>query len=220
MVKAVIFDFNGTLFVDHDINEIAWLQTLKEITNDKIDIKSFYSTRKSNHNYLIVKEAYEEMNETVSEETIQYWSIQKEIYYQSYCLEHQRNKMNDGAEEVLDYLKQNNIKIGLCTASIIENVNFYYNNLNLSRWFKKDLTVYDNGKYHDKVDMYKDCAALLGQDIKDVIVFEDSPKAIKEVVEAGCQNVVAIKRSDTPALPEIKQVIEDFTKLDKSIFEK
>lgn len=218
MIKAVIFDFNGTLFQDHDINRIAWLQTLEEITKNKIDIKSFYEKRKSLHNYLIVKDAFKEMNEEANEETIQFWSIQKEIYYQNYCLEHHRNQMTNGAEELLDYLKQNNVKIGLCTSSIIENVNFYYKNVNLDRWFIKELTVYDNGKYHDKIDMYKDCAALLKENIKDIIVFEDSPKAIKEVIEAGCQKVIAIKRDDSPSLPQIKQTIEDFTKLDKSIF--
>ena len=42
-------------------------------------------------------------------------------------------------------------------------------------------------------------------------------KAIKEAIEAGCQKVIAIKREDSPSLPQIKQTIEDFTKLDKSI---
>ena len=44
-------------------------------------------------------------------------------------------------------------------------------------------------------------------------------KTIKEAIEAGAKKVVAIKKDDTPSLPEIKQVIKDFSELDYSIFD-
>lgn len=217
MIKAVIFDFNGTLFQDHDINEISWRKILEEITENKIDIDSFYSVYKSVHNYLCVKAAFEQINNPQPTEVLNEWAKKKEVYYQNYCLELKRNKLTNGAEELLDKLKAANYPIGLCTSSIIENVNFYYKNVNLGRWFSMDKTIYDNGLYIDKVTMYQDCAKKLGVDLKDIIVFEDSPKSIKEAIKAGCQNVVAVRRSDSIELPEIKQIINDFTEFDYSI---
>ena len=35
-MKAVIFDYNGTLFFDSDINEIAWRQTIEELSQGSI----------------------------------------------------------------------------------------------------------------------------------------------------------------------------------------
>ena len=41
-MKAVIFDFNGTLFFDSDINEWAWRQTINELSDNKIDFDKEY----------------------------------------------------------------------------------------------------------------------------------------------------------------------------------
>ena len=218
-MKTVIFDFNGTLFIDHDINEIAWKKMLNEITEGKLDVDNFYAQYKSVHNYLCIKNAFEAVNNPQSDDVINALARKKETYYQNYCVEHKRNRLNAGAEELLDYLKQNNVRFGLCTSSIIENVEFYYNYIGIGRWFDMKYTVYDDGNYSDKIQMYKDCAKKLGTDIKDVVVFEDSPKSIKEAIAAGCENVVAIKRNDTPSLPQIKQIISNFTELDRGIFE-
>lgn len=218
MIKTVIFDFNGTLFIDHDINRIAWIKTLKEITKDKINVEEFYNPRASMHNYLIVKDAYNAINDPQNDEVLNWWAKHKEEYYQEYCIVNNRNQMTKGAPELLDYLKEKGIKIGLCTSSLIENVNFYYKNVNLYRWFNMEYTVYDNGSYTNKTQMYKDCAKKLGSDISEALVFEDSPSAIKDVIEAGCKNVVAIKRNDTPYIyKEVKQIINDFTEFDRTI---
>lgn len=218
MKKAVCFDFNGTLYLDHDINHMAWKQIIEEIAGNKIDFEEYYATGKQYMNYQIVTQVYQLINEPVIEEKVQYYADKKEVIYRKLCTDLQRNKMLNGAEDVLNYLKNNNIPVILCTSSIKSNVDFYYSNLKLDRWFDSNQTVYDTGEYSGKVDMYLECAKRLNVDIKDCVIFEDSPKSIKEAVETGCPNIVIIKRNDSPNYPSIKQVIEDYSKLDYSIF--
>lgn len=219
MKKGVCFDFNGTLYLDHDINHMAWKQIIEEIAGNKIDFEEYYVTGKQYMNYQIVTQVYQLINEPVIEEKVQYYADKKEVIYRKLCTDLHRNKMINGAEDVLNYLKQHNIPVILCTSSIKSNVDFYYSNLNLERWFDPSQTVYDTGEYSGKVDMYLECARRLNVDIKDCVIFEDSPKSIKEAVETGCPNIVIQKRSDSPSYPSVKQVIEDYTKLDYSIFE-
>lgn len=67
--------------------------------------------------------------------------------------------------------------------------------------------------------MYRSAAERIGADIQDCLVFEDSPKSIKEAIEAGCRNIIAIKRKDTPDFKEIVQTIRDFTEFDRNLLE-
>ncbi len=218
-MKAVLFDYNGTLFFDADINYYAWKETIDELSNGYIDFDVVYEDYKSVRNYLFVEKIFEMMGFDHDEEKIMYWANRKETnYYHKYCLEHKRNKMAPGAEEFLNYLKENNIPINLCTASLKVNVDFYYDLLHLEKWFDKDLIAYDDGTFENKVEMYKAAAERIGVDIKDCFVIEDSLSSINQAIKAGCKNIIAIKKTDTPDYPEIKQVINDFTEIDYSLF--
>lgn len=219
MVKGAFFDFNGTLYFDQDINKITWKQTIDKLSNNLIDFETFYAKYRSVMDYIVIEDAYKMLNKSYTNEEIQYWVHYKEENYRQYGIDHKRTVLPPGAKEVLDYLKSKNVPVILCTSSIIENVDFYYKYFDLSNWFDKNQTVYDTGEYNSKTQMYKECAKRLNINIKDGIVFEDSPTSIRQAIEAGVKKVVVIKNQDTPILPEIKQVIKDFTELDYSIFD-
>lgn len=218
-IKGVCFDFNGTLFLDHDINHDAWKIIIQEIAQDKIDFEEFYVDAKQYMNYQIINKAYELIGVKAKQKDIDYYAFHKEEVYQNLCLEKNRNKILTGGEELLNYLQENDIPVILCTSSIKFNVDFYYSLLKLDRWFDYNQTVYDTGEYSNKTDMYLECAKRLDIDIQDALIFEDSPKSIREAIATGCENIIIIKRNDSPSYPEIKQVIEDYTKLDYKIFE-
>ena len=198
---------------------MAWKQIINEIAGDKVNSEEYYKTGKQFMNYQIITQIYKMIHEPVDNNKVQYYAKQKEVIYQKLCIDLYRNKMIDGAEKVLNYLKENNIPVVLCTSSIKSNVDFYYKNLNLERWFNKNQTVYDTGEYSGKVDMYLECAKRVNADIKKCVIFEDSPKSIKEAIQTGCPNIVIIKRDNSPTHPNIKQVIKDYNELDYSIFE-
>ena len=217
-MKPILFDYNGTLFFDADINYEAWKKTINELTNGYLDFDVIYEDYKSVRNYLFVEKVFELMGFDHDEEKIMYWAKRKETqYYHNICRENNRNQLAPGAEEFLDYLKENNVPINLCTASLIENVEFYFDYLKIGNWFDKNIIAYDDGTFSDKTQMYIACAKRINKDIKDCIVIEDSVSSIDQAIKAGCKNIIAIKKDDTPDYPEIIQVINDFNDIDKSL---
>ncbi|MBQ6334663.1 MAG: HAD family phosphatase [Erysipelotrichaceae bacterium] len=219
-MKAVLFDYNGTLFQDDDLNAEAWIATVDELSQGKIDGKKFYNEFIGTRNYPFVEEVFRQLGLPLEEEKIMYWALRKETeYYQKLCKTSGRNKLTPGAEELLDYLKEKQIPINMCTASLLTNVNFYFENTPIGRWFDRDLVVYDDEICIDKKDMYLKGAARLGVEAKDCIIFDDSPASIRKAAEAGCENLIIIKKDNNPDIPQIRQRIEDFTELDYSLLD-
>ena len=216
-MRPIIFDYNGTLFFDADINEWAWRQTINELSNNTIDFDEVYKEFKSTRNYIFLKHIFERLGLPLDDEKINYWAKRKETeYYHRFCKENNRKDLAPGAAEFLDYLKENNIPYNLCTASIRENVDLYFDFIGLNKWFDKEKIAYDDGTFENKVKMYQKAAERIGYRIEDCTVIEDSLKSIKEAAKAGCDHIISIKTSD-PDTKEIIQVIDDFTQLDYSL---
>ncbi len=219
-MRPILFDFNGTLFFDHDINEEAWRQTINELSKGSIDFDEVYRHYIGARNNVFVEGVFRMLGKTPTAEEIEWWSLRKETkYYQSYCVEHKRNQLAPGAEEFLDWTREKKIPINLCTASIKENVDFYFSNVDLGRWFDRDLVAYDDGIHTSKTDMYQTCAKNIGVDIGDCVVIEDSPGSIRQAIESGCRNILTIGDADIPAVPQLRQHVEDFRQIDKEIIE-
>lgn len=219
-IKGVLFDYNGTLFFDADINEIAWRNTINELTNNSINFDEIYKEYKSVRNVIFVSKVFEMMNYPYDEEKILYWAKRKETeYYHKYCKQHKRKELSPGSEKLLNYLTDNNTPINLCTASLIENVDFYFDYVGIGKWFDKNKIAYDDGTFKNKTDMYKAAAERINIPIEDCLIIEDSAKSINEAIKASCKNIVAIKKEDTPSYKEIIQVVNDLTEIDYSLFE-
>ena len=210
-MKAVLFDYNGTLFEDDDINEEAWRRTYIEITGKEEGFLELYQNHKGLRNEIFFKNIFKENGIPVDKDKIIWWSKRKETeHYQKICLEHKDRGMRKGAEELLDRLKKENIPFTMCTASIQENRDFYFGFLPLDRWFDMNEVVYDSGDYKDKGEMYLEGARRLGVDISECLIIDDSPGSILKAAEAGCENLVVIQKEGSPDLPQIKQRISDF----------
>ncbi len=220
MIKAVLFDYNGTLFADDDINDMAWKAVINELSQGKIDAESFYGEFIGTRNYPFVEKMFEILGLPHDEEKIMYWAKRKETeYYHKICRSLNRNKLIPGAEELLEELKERKIPFTMCTASLDVNVDFYFEQLKLGQWFDKEKVVYDDGIMTDKRDMYLEGAKRLNVDIKDCLIFDDSPTSVRNGAKAGCKNIVVIKKENNPDIPEIRQRINDFYEFDRSILD-
>ncbi|MBR0418743.1 MAG: HAD family phosphatase [Erysipelotrichaceae bacterium] len=219
-MKAVLFDYNGTLIDDDDINDEAWIATINELSEGKLNAKDFYVDYIGVRNVPFVEAIFRELDLPYDEEKIMYWAKLKETkYYHTISRRKKRDHLKPGAEELLYYLKDQNCPINMCTASLDVNVDFYFDYLKLGRFFDRDLIVYDDGISYDKKDMYIEGARRLGVEVKDCLIFDDSPASIRKAVEAGCENLVAIKKENNPDLPQIRQRIKDFTEFDYDLLD-
>ena len=145
--------------------------------------------------------------------------------YRQMCLDDRKNFiLSPGAENFLDYLKENNIPMTIATMSEWDNVEFYIKEFNLSKWFDLEKIVYSNGKIPGKPapDIYEIAAKNINLNPKDCIVVEDAISGINAAQAAGIGMIIAIASVESDSLyesmPCVKQIIHNFNDIDKSIF--
>lgn len=186
--KAVIFDFNGTLFYDTPFHNIAWQRMVKEITGKDLDDELRIKMHGKNN-----KEILYCIKENMSEQDNAFYSKRKEELYRNICLENpDKLHLIKGAVELFDYLKKQNIPFTIASASIKDNIDFFIKTFELDKWFDPNKIVYDDGTHINKISMFSDAAKVLNIQIEDCIIFEDSKTGIGYAKEINAGLVVGI----------------------------
>lgn len=211
MYKAVIFDFNGTLFFDNDKHVKAWSDISMLLRGRPITEEELHSQINGKCNEQIIRSYRPEFTE---EENKKY-SLLKEEYYRNYCSEDTKNfHLVQGAEQFFDSLKEQNIPFTIASASIWQNMNFFIQSFHLDHWISKDWLVYDDGTYSGKTEMFQEAARRMQVDMQDTLIIEDSVTGIQHAYEAGCRNIWVMDSSGNASylktLPGVTKVISNF----------
>lgn len=212
-MKGIIFDFNGTLFWDSEIQENAWKTFGKKIVGRDItdeEFKTYFHgrTNKDTLEYLTGKE--------LTKEEVDELAQQKESIYRELCKSNpEKFKLAPGVKEYLNYLKEKKVPITIATASEINNVKFFINELGLERWFNIEKIIYDDGTFKGKPapDIYLKAAEKIGIKPQNCIVFEDAISGVKAAKSAGISTIIAVVpfgRKNPFKQDEITAVINDF----------
>lgn len=221
-MKGIIFDFNGTLFFDSHMHYEAWRQYSKklrgyEFSDDEMREKMFGRTNADIIEYAIGKKPTPDLVIKLAKE--------KESMYREMCLKDKKNMvLAPGAENFLNFLKENNIPRTIATMSEWDNVEFYIKEFNLARWFDIDKIVYSNGKIPGKPapDIYEIAAKNLNLTPKDCVVVEDAISGINSAHNAGIGMIIAIasieKDSLYESIPYVNKIIHSFNDINKNIF--
>jgi beta-phosphoglucomutase len=191
-LKGLIFDFNGVLFWDDQLQRDSWrafaAQLRKQpLTDFEIDIHVHGRNGKYTLEYLSghplhIEEAADFME-------------QKESVYRQMCLDLDGGfRLSPGAIPLLDDLVKREIPHTIATASGQKNVDFFIEQLDLARWFETEKIVCDDGKISGKPapDLYLRAAENLGLRPADCMVVEDSNSGIQAAHAAGIGWVVAL----------------------------
>ena len=187
-MKAVLLDFNGTLFFDSGFHLEAWGKIYRELRGNTDDEpgKDFYCGPR---NDVIIQN----IAPWLTPEERRECSRRKEALYRQICEENpERVHLAPGAEEFLQNLKERQVPFILASASIKENVDFYFRQFGLDRWFDKNQCVYDDGTYTHKGEMHIEAARRLGTVLTQCIVVEDSINAISHTKAKGAGMLVGI----------------------------
>ena len=220
--KGIIFDFNGTLYWDSAKHKQAWKEFSKiirgtEFSDEEMVHHMFGRTNEEIIEYAIGRKPAPEMVEKYGQE--------KEALYRQRALNDSENfHLAKGAVEFLDFLKKNEIPRAIATMSDKVNVDFYFENFDLAKWFDIDKVVYADGIVPSKPapDIYQIAAKNLGLEPKECIVVEDAISGIKSASSAGIGKIIAIC-SEEPYefysnMPEVSEIIRDFDEFDRSLF--
>lgn len=188
-MKAMIFDFNGTMFWDNEYHEQAWEKITLEIRHTPLTQQEAIAMHGCNNTKILAMLLGRELDETEARRISQ----RKEALYRDICLAKPTMfHLSPGCEQVLQQLKQAQIPMTIASAAIRENIDFYVKEFQLERWIDAKNIVCDNGCYENKVGMFLQAAKLLKQAPNDCIVVEDSNAGIAYAKAAGIGMVIGI----------------------------
>lgn len=223
MLKAIIFDFNGTLFNDSALHEKAWMLMAKKLREEPLGVEEFYEQLQGRDNiqissYLLGFNPEKELAEAIAEE--------KEALYREICEGTEGfQTLAGGAETFLNKLKEAGIPVAIATGSYLPNVQFYFKFLGLNRWFSMDRVVYDDGTYPGKPspDIYLKACERIGYLPEDCLVFEDSYSGVRSANSAGIGRIITVESRLIPEklklLGGVYKMISGFEEADLNMLE-
>lgn len=211
--RGVLFDFNGTLFFDSLFHQEAWRRIYQELYKGTKEVPgdSFF---RGPRNDTLIQAIAPKMTAKERKEC----SVRKEAIYRDICKSHpEQLHLVAGVENVFGILKERQIPFTLATASIVDNIEFYFQVFPLKKWVSQNLCVYDDGNYKDKGEMHLEAARRIGVPLSECLVIEDSISAITHAKENGAGIIIGIGAKEThPDLLRIgaDHCICDFTQFD------
>ena len=206
-MKGVIFDFNGTMFLDSPLHERAWIEMAAKLRPQPLGVEEFYANLQGRTNlqiitYLLGREPSSAELSDITEE--------KELLYRTRCAAPDGlHTLAPGVEDFLNQLITTDLPFTIATGSYKPNVDFYFSHLGLAKWFNISNVIYDDGTYPGKPhpDIFLKAASKIGVKPSECVVFEDSYAGIRSAVAAGIGRIVTVERTlDSQKVREIGEV--------------
>lgn len=212
--KGAIFDFNGTLIWDTDFHNRAFDIFFEKQDTFLTDIEK----RQKIHGKPNVDIMRGIFGNHLSETAANKMGLEKEAIYRDLIINDLQ--FAPGAEDVLNFLKTNNTPMTIATSAGIENVSFYFEKMNLNRWFTLEKTAYDNGMFRGKPypDIFIAAAEKLGLKPEETVMFEDSMAGIKATENAGAGKIYIVNSIDADYGQFSHEIITDFVQVDRNLF--
>lgn len=93
--------------------------------------------------------------------------------------------LKKGAEQLLEYCRKNNIRLGIATSNTRKLVEAFLNSRNIAHLFQAVVTSCEVGKGKPEPDVYLEAARRLGVAPQSCLVFEDVVQGIRAAKRAG-----------------------------------
>lgn len=214
--KALIFDFNGTLFWDSDYHREAWSSVSVLYRGKPLSLsESYYLNGRTNSEtiayilgYMPEKKELERLGE------------EKELLYRTICIRNRPLRLAPGFLDLAARAKQLNIPMAIATSAGKSNIEQYKKWFDLCNLIAEDLIIYDNGvrKSKPEPDIYLDACKALGIEPALCTVFEDTKAGILSAKSAGIGTIWAVAspgsdRETMQAMEGVHGLIDDFSRV-------
>ena len=190
-MKGIIFDFNGTMFLDSHLHEQAWFEMIKRHTGKELTEEDILHNIHGRTNDKILRHF---LSESLTDEEVLKLGTEKEQYYRDLCVAEDKLVLTDGLAETLDKIVDKGLPLTIATASEKENVAFYFDVFPLTRWFDFDKVVFHDGSFPGKPnpDIFLHAAEKLELQPEDCMVIEDAFSGLTAAKRANIGAVIAI----------------------------
>jgi len=212
--EGIIFDFNGTMLYDGELQEESWKIFLESKIGRSVSDEEFQEYVHG-RNVEITLSYF--LKSDLTKEQIKELEEKKEVVYRQLCMEQpEQFRLAAGLPEFLDALRQREIPFTIATASGLNNVKFFFQHLGLGRWFNIDNVVYNDGTIPGKPEpeIYLKAAKVMGVHMEKCIVFEDARAGIEAAKRAGAAKIIGVSsmldEDMLLTLPGVTAVIRDY----------
>lgn len=185
--KAVIFDFNGTLFFDYEENAEAWDITSRKYRGigfsdaDFMNVAGMTDTACARYMF---PDGSEEKNREI-------WTF-KENIYKELCLDRKLD-LAEGSREFIEMLKARGLKLAIASSCPVMNMEWYIPHFKLDNYFSTIIYGREDLPSKPNPDIYLLAQRTLGVTGKESICFEDAEAGIKAGIAAGFAKTFALE---------------------------
>lgn len=216
MIKAFLFDLNGTMIDDMEYHATAWSDILNNDLKAGLSYKEVKAQMYGKNDELLVRIFGENYFQP---EKMKELSIEKERRYQRAFLPNL--KLIDGLQQFLDEAKAEGILMAIGSAAITLNIDFVLDNLGIRHYFSAIVSADDVAISKPNPETFLKCAQLLGVSPSECIVFEDAPKGVEAAANACMQTVVLTTMHEMDEFDQYENAlafIDDYTSSSPSDF--
>lgn len=221
--KGIIFDFNGTIVDDYELQKDVWSQLSQEVRGKPVTDEEMINHIRglSNRDIVTWLTADTPNANQIEELAKRKTAMTIAAFTQSTSLH-----LLPGLAQLLNDLAARDTSRTIATSQSPELFRPLFDKFKLGAWFDFDTVVCFDGTYPGKPapDAYVLAARKLGLQPRDCVVVEDAHSGITAAAAAGVTRIIVVNRDDArlaefSRLPGVIKTMHDFTgfKLDELV---
>jgi HAD superfamily hydrolase (TIGR01509 family) len=208
MLKAILFDLDGTLANTDPLHFKIWQELLKEQGID-MDHETYKTQISGRQNPEIIQDLLPHFDATESEKFAEH----KEKLFRERA---QSLEPLPGFLELLEWVENQQFKTAVVTNAPRQNAHFMLKALNLKERFQTVVLGEEMTAGKPDPAPYQFCLKQLNIQPSEAIVFEDSPSGIRSAIGAGIDTIGVASTHAPDSLKQlgVSLVIDDFNNLE------
>lgn len=206
MIKAILFDLDGTIIDSTENDFLAWQRIFSE-----------YGVSFSYQEYLRIlgargSEVVQTHLQLTQGQEESLLSTQEE-YFKDNCTKRGLSLIPH-VENILEHTRSTSLKIALATGSSDEKLKFIFDKVPIRAYFDVITTADTVHKGKPDPEVFLQAAEKLGVEPKECLVFEDAPMGVKAAKDAGMQCIAITTTHTKRELQQADLVVDSYRQLD------
>jgi HAD superfamily hydrolase (TIGR01509 family) len=210
MLKAIIFDLDGTLVDSLPYHHESWRIFFKNNNLEEHDFSEVLKEYKGGGTLELMTSVFGDM---YTKDELKKMTDDKEIIFRDIY----KSKIYpiEGLNKFLDNLKENNILLSIGSNAIRENVLMTIEELGITDYFSSIICGDEVSKGKPNPEMYLKTLSNLKMDKNECIIFEDSIEGVTAAKNAGIKSIGVTSSQSSEILKSVGafKTINDYTEI-------